>query len=82
MLLPSTAASSSPQAGYQLTSTAASVGPYRLCSGALVNVSHSRHSAVGRASPLQKTRVKEAQLFPADAGVSEAIKAASIDGTK
>ena len=55
-LLPVTAASSGPQAGYQLTSTAASVGPYRLCSGAPVKRSHSRHSSVGSASPLQNTR--------------------------
>ena len=80
-LAPVTAASSGPQAGYQLTSTAASVGPYRLCSGAPVSSSHSRHSAVGSASPLQKTRrrVWHEATFSV---FSEATNAASIEGTK
>ncbi len=80
-LLPVTAASSGPQAGYQLTSTAASVGPYRLCSGAPVKRSHSRHSSVGSASPLQKTRFSVRQEDTLSLS-SEATNAASIDGTK
>ena len=67
---------------YQLTSTAASVGPYRLCNGAPVNCCHSRHKSAGKASPLQKTCFNVAQLWRAVCGVSDATNAASIDGTK
>ncbi len=73
-------------AGRQLqavTSTAASVGPYRLIAGTGSVARQRCSSSQGRASPLTSTRRKERQrAAKLSSAKSSARKKGSIEGTK
>ncbi len=64
--------------GQYVTSTAASVGPYRLCSGTSDTERKRARSSAERASPLQNTR--RSPLSEAADGSRR--NTSSIDGTK
>ncbi|GAA3291466.1 hypothetical protein GCM10020295_08390 [Streptomyces cinereospinus] len=68
--------------GWYVTSTAASVGPYRLCSGTPVSSRQRRAAAVGSASPLLNTWRREAAQAGSPITSSDRRNAASMDGTK
>ena len=68
---------SSRLAAQWLTSTAASVGPYRLCSAESMRAWKRSRIWAGRASPLQNTACIRSPSLP-----GSSRKAASIDGTK
>ena len=63
---------------HQVTSTAASVGPYRLWSPAGSRSKNRSWSALGSASPLQMTLVRPVQ----SAARGSSRNSCSIDGTK
>ena len=64
---------------HEVTSTDASVGPYRLCTTSPSTRAAATATSGESASPLHSTRRSEG---PAPAAAGSATKAASIDGTK
>ncbi|GAA4488620.1 hypothetical protein GCM10023094_48820 [Rhodococcus olei] len=69
---------SAAEVSHAVTSTAASVGPYRLCRAAPHNRRNVSAVVGGNASPLQNTRRSPAQ----SSGRAADRNVASIDGTK